>query len=425
MTTRESEAVELPAAEQGSGGRTGPRRHWLTRQRLMAYSGTLLIIYIVLPCSQFLHENWIHQLSFGNRGRDYVVFWAASHLALQGHAVDAYNMTALGAAEKFVVPDLKGTLPWLYPPTFFLLIYPAALLPYELSAWLFFGLTLAAFILAVNAIVPGKIPTLLALAFPGTLITALSGQNGLLTAALMGFGLALLARRPVRAGVVLGMLCIKPHLAVLIPLALLCSRSWKALAATAATAATMSVLAVWFFGTDTIVAFVHGIGVVEGFVNTGSKLLPRIPTFYSMAKLSQMPAVAAYALQAFSACAAMASVVYVWSRPSAHELRAATLVCATLAFSLYLYDYDLTWYGLVVAWYGRYGLVHGFRHYEREGLIVLWLGPMMSLLVVPHVHFQFLPFITLGALAMVVTRVRNERRSVNARGGMGVDQPFL
>lgn len=401
--------------ERSASGHASQRRHWLTRQRLYAYAGALLIIYVLSPCASVLHASWTHHLSPGNIGRDYVAFWGASHLALHGHAIDAYSLKAMGAVEKSVVPALKGTLPWLYPPTFLLLIYPAALLPYEFSAWLFFGLTLAAFIVTVNAIVPGRIPTLLALAFPGVVITALSGQNGLLTAAVMGFGLVHLARRPVWAGVVLGLLCIKPHLAVLIPLALLCSRSWKTLVATASTAAALSAVSVWLFGVGTIAAFVHALGVIQGIVNSGHTLLPRIPTFFSLAKQLYLPAAAAYALQACSACAAIASVIYVWSRPSAHELRAATLVCATLAASPYLYDYDLTWYGLIVAWYGRFALVHGFRRYEREGLIFLWFAPAMGLLVVRYIDFQFLPLVTLGVLVMLVTRVRDERHAMRAR----------
>jgi hypothetical protein len=412
---QDRDATGLPAVqEQDAGGRTDRRRHWLTRQRLCAYAGALLIIYVLLPCSYVLHESWMHRLSFGNRGRDYVAFWGASRLALQGHAVDAYSLKAMGVVEKSVVPELTGILPWLYPPTFLLLLYPAALLPYEVSAWLFFGLTLAAFTAAVNAILPGRIPTLLALAFPGAVITALSGQNGLLTAAVMGLGMVLLSRRPVWAGVMLGLLCIKPHLAVLIPLALLCSRSWKTLAATATTAAALSAVSVWLFGADTIAAFAHSLGLIQGIVSSGQTLLTRIPTFFSLARQLHLPAAAAYAIQACSACAAIASVIYVWSRPSAHDLRAATLVCATLAASPYLYDYDLTWYGLVVAWYGRFALVHGFRRYEREGLIFLWFAPAMGLFVVRYIDFQFLPLVTLGVLAMLVTRVRDERHAMRA-----------
>ncbi|MGF6918394.1 glycosyltransferase family 87 protein [Paraburkholderia sp. 40] len=419
MTISDNASIEeLAVPKRNASDRASQRRHWLTRQRLYVYSGALLLIYILAPGVQVLRESWQHQLSFGNNARDYIAFWSASQLALQGHAAHAYSAKVLGAVEKSMLPDLKGTLPWLYPPTFLLFLYPAALLPYEPSAWLFFGLTLIAFVVAINSIVPGKISTLLALAFPGVIISALSGQNGLLTASLMGSGLALLPRRPVWAGVSLGLLCIKPHLAVLIPLALICSRSWRTLVVTGSIAAVLSALSVGLFGVETLAAFVHSIGEIQGIVISDSKLLPRIPTFFALARQLSMPAAAAYALQAASACLAVASVVYVWSRPAAHELRAATLVCATLAFTPYLYDYDLTWYGLVIAWYGRFGLAHGFRRYEREGLILLGFAPLMGLLVVPRVHFQFLPILTLLTLAVLVTRVSKERRGV--KGGSSV-----
>ncbi|MGF6415172.1 glycosyltransferase family 87 protein [Paraburkholderia sp. MM5482-R1] len=419
MTISDNASIEQPAvAKRNASDRASQRRHWLTRQRLYVYSGALLLIYILAPGVQILRESWQHQLSFGNNARDYIAFWSASHLALQGHAAHAYSAKVLDAVEKSVLPNLKGTLPWLYPPTFLLFLYPAALLPYEPSAWLFFGLTLIAFVVAINSIVPGKISTLLALAFPGVIISALSGQNGLLTASLMGFGLALLPRRPVWAGVSLGLLCIKPHLAILIPLALICSRSWRTLVVTGSIAVALSAISVGLFGVETLAAFVHSMGEIQGIVISDSKLLPRIPTFFALARQLSMPAAAAYALQAASACLAVASVVYVWSQPAAHELRAATLVCATLAFTPYLYDYDLTWYGLVIAWYGRLGSAHGFRRYEREGLILLGFAPLMGLLVVPRVHFQFLPILTLVTLAVLVTRVGRERCGVN--GGISV-----
>jgi hypothetical protein len=367
---------------------------------------------------KILRDSWGHQFFFGNTARDYIAFWSASHLALHGHAADAYSAKVLGALEKSVLPDLKGTLPWLYPPTFLLFLYPAALLPFEPSAWIFFGLTLIAFVAAINAIVPGRISTLLALAFPGVIISALTGQNGLLTASLMGLGLALLPRRPIWAGVSLGLLCIKPHLAVLIPLALICSRSWRTLVVTGTIAFVLSAISAGLFGVETLTAFLRSMGEIQSVVTSDNKSLLRIPTFFALARQMSIPAAGAYALQAASACLAVASIVYVWSRPAAHELRAATLVCATLAFSPYLYDYDLTWYGLVIAWYARFGLTRGFRRYEREGLILLGFAPLMGLLVVPHVHFQFLPLLTLLTLAVLLTRVRTERHGVS--GGNSV-----
>ncbi len=59
-------------------------------------------------------------------------------------------------------------------------------------------------------------------------INAVGGQNSTWTAALSGSGLSLLERRPLLAGGLLGLLIYKPQLGLLIPVALLAGRHWRA-----------------------------------------------------------------------------------------------------------------------------------------------------------------------------------------------------
>lgn len=391
------------------------RRHWLNPQRLVVYPAALLACYVLGPLV-FLIRSWLHPAAdHGPLAQDYLAFWSGSYLALHGHAIDAYNVPALTAVETTALTRSPGVLPWLYPPTFLLLVYPVALLPYWLSVVLFLAVTSAAFVRMASAIVPGRTAMLVALAFPGTGVVLLAGQNGLLTAVFMGVGLILLRRRPVLAGISFGLLCIKPHLAVLIPLALLCSRSWRALFATAVTALVMLGASIWAFGTDTLMAFVHNMGLIANYVDTGQSKLDRIPTFFSMLRLWHVPTAVAYGLQIVSACAGAAAVVYAWTRSCSDELRAATLVCASLMVSPYLFDYDLTWYGLVIAWFCRHALAAGFRRGEREWLVLLWLAPMAGIFAVPHLHFQFLPLVTAGSLVVLVRRIVFERSRAGVR----------
>lgn len=379
------------------------------------YSCALLVLYVVAPLAHYLYADWTHLLTPGAFPQDYLAFWSASWLALHGHALDAYNMGMIAPVERLIVANIgEGGYPfaWLYPPTFLLFIFPVALVPYTLSVVLFLGLTLVAFVVVINAIQPGKMSLLLALAFPGVARALVSGQNSLLTAAIMGLALVLLPRRPILAGVAFGTLCIKPQLAVLIPVALLCSRNWKVLAVTALTATVWSAISIAFFGVDTILAFVHSMGWIQEYVNSGGVTLTRVPTLFAMARQLHLPTPVAYGLQGLSACVAVALVVYVWLRPSTHELRAATLVCATLAVTPYLLDYDLAWYGLVIVWYCRHALKHGFRRYEREWLTLLWFAPALGTLAAEPLGFPFLPLLTMGTLAMLATRVHSERWKV-------------
>jgi hypothetical protein len=59
-------------------------------------------------------------------------------------------------------------------------------------------------------------------------INAVGGQNNTWTAALFGGGLSLLERRPLLAGGLLGLLIYKPQFGLLIPVALLAGRHWRA-----------------------------------------------------------------------------------------------------------------------------------------------------------------------------------------------------
>jgi len=100
----------------------------------------------------------------------------------------------------------------------------APLIVFETTTLLFY-LIVVQRILAVR----GKAWVIPALAFPATIWTIGYGQNAFLTAALLGAGTLLLDGRPAVAGVLLGMLCYKPHFALLVPVALLAGRRWLAI----------------------------------------------------------------------------------------------------------------------------------------------------------------------------------------------------
>ena len=76
---------------------------------------------------------------------------------------------------------------------------------------------------------------LLALAFPSVLINVGHGQNGFLTAALLGGALVVLDRRPLVAGILLGLLVYKPQYGLMLPIVLAVSGRWRCFAAAAAT----------------------------------------------------------------------------------------------------------------------------------------------------------------------------------------------
>lgn len=388
--------------------------YWLDNTRLCIYSGMALIgsltFFTIYVCHLFSQQH----ADLSPLAMDFLPIWSASLLALNGHAVEAYNVNALSAVEMATVPYFRtigGILPWLYPPDTLLLVSPLALLPYKAAVAAFIVGTLALFAKAIHSIVPRWQTLLVTLAFPGTTFVAIVGQNGLLTAALAAFGLLALRRHPFVAGICFGLLCMKPHLVLLFPFALLCSRSWRALASFTLTTASTLALAALVFGTGTFTAFLHNAGMAAGYVESGRAALARMPTAFALMKLAHAPVALAYAAQGISALLAAGAVWHAWRDECSYALRAATLICASLLVSPYLYDYDLAWYGVLIAWYCRYGLIHGWKRWEREWLIVLWLAPLAGMVVITRVPIQFLPLLSMATLGMLVHRIALERHS--------------
>jgi len=400
---------------QRLGGERGA--HWLTTDRLNFYSVGALICYLCFYAIYIARTMLEPPGHMSPLAIDFVPFWSAAHLALAGHAVDAYNFAVLEQVERAALSHDPGVLPWLYPPSFLLFVSPFALLPWKISAALFLGGTYATFVKAMHLIVGRKEVWIVAVAFPGAALAVLTGQNGLLTASLVAFGLVLLPRRPVLAGICFGVLCMKPQLAVLVPFALLCARSWRALGALVVTALAMLALSVGLFGVDTLHAFLHNMGTAAGYVESGRAALHRVPSAYSLVKLAHGPTMLANAAQAVSALSAIAAVWYAWSRDASQSLRAATLVCASLMVSPYFYDYDLAWLGVLVAWYAKYGMERGWRPLEREWLIVLWLTPIFGISLVKILHIQFIPLILAATLFVLIRSIAAQRHA--ARAGRG------
>jgi hypothetical protein len=396
-----------PAVPASSGTR---RQHWLNSERLRLYPVVALVCYVLFIVIYLYKAVWLPREYISPLAIDFLPFWGSSYLALHGQAVDAYNLNVLANVESSAISHSVGILPWLYPPTFLLFVYPLALLPWKIAAVLFLGGSYVLFIRAIYAIVPCRKSILIASAFPGAALVAISGQNGLLTASLAALGLASLGRRPVVAGICFGLLCMKPHLAVLIPLALLCSRSWRSLASLTLTAISMLTISVLVFGSETLMAFVHNAGMAAGYVESGRAALARIPTVFALVKLAHGPLALAYAAQGASAAFAAAAVCYAWSRETSYPIRAATLICATLMVSPYLFDYDLAWYGVLIALFCRHAMDSGWKRGEREWLIVLWLAPLAGILLVMQVDFQFMPLISAITLWMLIRRIALERR---------------
>src|SRR5207302_6879258 len=111
------------------------------------------------------------------------------------------------------------------------------------------------FLVAMRAIVGRNFGYLLALAIPMAFINALVGQNGFLTAALIGGALYLIPIRPVLAGICLGLLTYKPQYGLLFPIVLIAASQWRVFVSAAVTVTALAAVSSLAFGTESWQAF--------------------------------------------------------------------------------------------------------------------------------------------------------------------------
>lgn len=412
MTSKSSTVVE---------GAPRERRHWSDdRARIRLYSGAGLCLALAVLVVWAYEHFFVSPPKLGPIGLDFLPFWGASHFVLHGHPPDAYNidlMSRVQIAEEPWAGKMGGLMPWLYPPVMMVFLAPVALLSftyaYVLYACVGFGLYYA----ALRRTAPWRDARLPSVSFPGVLLVIIAGQIALYTTALAGFSLVMLRRRPVWAGVLAGLLFIKPHIALLFPLAFLCAREWRALAACVVTVIGTTALAAAVFGIDIYAAFLHASEFARQSIANGTAQIARVPTFFITARMLGASIEVAAVVHGVIALCAVGVMIDFWRRPAPFALRAATLVCATTLVSPYLYDYDLAILALVVAWYVRDGVARGWLGGEREWLVVLWLTPAFGLLGVLHIGFQFMPFITLATLGMLWRRRRRLAHVPDAHDG--------
>jgi hypothetical protein len=283
-------------------------------------------------------------------GDDFINYWSGAFLALHGRAAEVYDFAAFHAFQTSMAGPHIGFYHYSYPPVLLLLSLPLALIAYvpALGLWLlttWFGFYRALRLSGADGIL------LLSLATPALFVNALLGQNGALTAALLGGGLLLVDRRPVVAGVLLGLLAFKPHLALTLPVALIAGRRWRTLGAAAATVLLLLSASAMAFGVDCWTMYERNLSLLRTLIlEDGSGVWHRMVSVFVFARRLGAGAGLAYVLQAASALLAAYFVFRSWLRDDPAHLRLAMVVVGNWLATPYLQDYDLVAGAFVVVW---------------------------------------------------------------------------
>ena len=198
----------------------------------------------------------------------------AGRAAMAGQLDEAYSMTWMHAAEMDIGYPAGEWLSYTYPPTAALLFGPLASMP---SAWAVLIVEAAGLVVFVKGLsslsTGGARAAVLVSSIPVVCLNLGFGQAGLLTAGLAAHGARLwLAGRSGRAGVLIGLLTLKPHMALGLPVAALWTRDRRFLVVFATTAIGLVVTSLAAFGKAPWSAYPGALAVVGA--NLASGVLP-------------------------------------------------------------------------------------------------------------------------------------------------------
>jgi hypothetical protein len=322
-------------------------------------------------------------------GGDFVNMWTAARLVIEHNLAPLFDFDAYEIVQKKLFGDKVAFHNWSYPPHILPFIVPLGLMPYYVALALWTALTFAMYAFAVAWKRPGAwMLVLILLLAPASWENIRVGQNGFWMAALMVGGLRLLGPRPALAGVLFGLLTFKPHFALLVPVALIAGRQWKALGAAALTALALGGFSVALFGIEPWVQYFRVIAPYQRALMelpTFPELhhyMKRMPTFFMAARIVGALRPGAYLLAAIAAIAmALATFMLFAKRPSGKtaRLRDPLFLTAAVLVLPYAFVYDMTLTTVAVIgfldWKGAKG-----RLSWKEALLLaaVWFLPALT-----------------------------------------------
>ncbi len=333
-------------------------------------------------------------------GRDFVIFWGASVMLWRGDVWAVFDPTQFQPALERLIGQNLAFMPYPYPPHSLFIIAPLAALPQALAFPAWIGGTFCGVVALLRRWGVGWVTILAVLLSPASIVNICSGQNGFLTAALLGGGLMLLPTRPVLAGILIGCLSYKPQLGLLLPLILIAGGYWRSFLVAAITVVLLVVGSLAVTGPDIWRLYFDATTPQQlALMQYGSGFFQQMsPSYFMTVRLLGGGLAAAWIAQALVAIVVAIASVWIFRSSAPHELKVALILTATALLSPYILTYDLVIVVLAVILAARCDI----WHWAEKGVFFLaWSVPLLAVLPLPPLGAAFLSllFLVIGRRA--------------------------
>ncbi len=273
--------------------------------------------------------------------------------------------------------------PWVYPPPGLLLATLVGSTNFAVAYAVFMGTSLALLGWCLWLWWEGnparRLWLLLVLLCPATAFCIGSGQLAFLVGAILLFSIMLLPRQNFAAGCLLGLLFVKPQFGLMVPVALLAGRHWRAIAGAAASVGLLALLSVLAFGLqpwrDWGRLMFSGDPAFTAWMETGRHFGQSVDT---CARLFGASPLAANLAQLAAIGVSAACVWRAFARPLDMPRRGIVLLCASVLAAPHVGDYDAVLLGIAAVTLLSLGLTRRLAPAAALLATAAWLGSLIN-----------------------------------------------
>lgn len=311
-----------------------------------AAPGILVCLYATIA---LMMQKFMGSGTFGDAGViDYHIFHLVGTMIREGNGAAAYDVGALAQIQSGLVNE-GALMLWSYPPVFGLVVAWFSVVPVWLGYGLFMGGSLALFLMVLRRLSGDWFGIMLIAALPFLMTNILTGQNGFLTGAIAGLFCLWVARSDGLAGLPLGLMIIKPHLAVGVSVLALVSGRWGVIAVAAMTVLASATLSGVLMGWGIWPAFLEGMQASGEYLSQGGFQLFRMTSVFAATTSFGLPGAVALGLHVGVAYIALGAIIAAQMKGWSARRITALAVIASALISPYGYDYDMALVFLALA----------------------------------------------------------------------------
>jgi len=278
-------------------------------------------------------------------GKDFFNFWMYGREAFSVDPGRFYDLeTYQAAVRQLLGPDSIYQPNWSYPPSIMLLAPPFGALPYVPSLIIFTLVSIALyFAVLLRRFDDWRLVGLVAIS-PAAIICLNSGQFAYAITALLVVIFWQLDRRPILAGVLIGVLSLKPQLGIFLPVMLVASGRWQTFCVAALSTLALAGLTALLFGVQPWLDYLRNGIPAQNLVLRDPLMLGSIvmPTVFMNLRQLGLSYETAMAIQACAAVVAAAAIFWAFRfrRDADPDLLFAFYFACSVFGLPYLLSYD-------------------------------------------------------------------------------------